>query len=132
MTEYSFWGEELPCGVMEKKACGYYRLSYDKLHRLDSALNSPGGHSSGKAGDWICTSRGDRCRVVCKVVLISSLTHPQEIWEESSSLFLCLSVSASLFCSHWQTFSLFPLSNHNLSLMKVKSRPKLRELSQMS
>lgn len=132
MTEYSFWGEELPCGVMEKKACGYYRLSYDKLHRLDSAQNSPGGHSSVKAGDWKCTSRGDRCGVVCKVVLISSLTHPQEIWEESSSLFLCLSVSASLFCSHWQTFSLFPLFNHNLSLMKVKSKPKLRELSQMS
>lgn len=132
MTGYSFWGEELPCGVMEKKACGYYRLFYEKLHRLDSALNSPSGHSSGKAGDWICTSRGDRCRVVCKVVLISSLTHPQGIWEESSALFLCLSISASLFCSHWQTFSLFPLSNHNLRLMKVKSRPKLRELSQMS
>lgn len=125
---------------MEKKAHGYYRLFYDKLHRLDSALNSPGGHSSGKPGDWICTSRGDRCRVVCKVVLISILPPSLTLILQgsgknlalSSSSFLSVPASHSLSCSHWQTFSLFSLSNYNLRLMKVKSRPKLRELSQMS
>lgn len=36
-------------------------IKNDKLHRLDTVVNSHGGHSSGKAGDWICTGRADGC-----------------------------------------------------------------------